>query len=194
MRTRLAKARQGILEIVVRILGSLSVRVPRLPQLLEDKGSESAEFVLHRGCRLPPKSMRNAMCGDAFPFDSFFFMSAVLEATRLSARLGYTKSSRIVDIGCGLGRLATGMLTEFGDVQYLGIDVKEVFVRWCRENIERYHPSFQFVTSTWPMSYTTRRALWMEANCGCRWTTPRWTSCIYAPYLQIWCPSTSKRI
>ena len=84
------------------------------------------------------------MCGDAFGFDSFFW-SAVLEATRFSARLGYTKSSRIVDIGCGLGRLATGMLVEFGDVQYLGIDANEDFVRWCGENIERYHPTFQFV-------------------------------------------------
>jgi SAM-dependent methyltransferase len=134
-----------VLQIVVRILRSLSLRVPRLPQLLEDRGADSRGFVLHRGYRLPPKSMRNAMCGDAFPFDSFFFMSAVLEAARFSARLGYTKSFRIVDIGCGLGRLPTGMLVEFGDVQYLGIDVKEVFVRWCGENIERYHPSFRFV-------------------------------------------------
>jgi SAM-dependent methyltransferase len=89
--------------------------------------------------------MRGKMCGDAFRTDSFFFLSAVLEATRFSARLGYTKSSRIVDIGCGLGRLATGLLAEFGDVPYLGIDANEDFVRWCRENIERYHPRFQFV-------------------------------------------------
>jgi SAM-dependent methyltransferase len=134
-----------ILEIVVRILRSLSLRVRRLPQVLEDRAAESRGFVLHRGYRLPPKSMRHRMCGDAFPFDSFFFLSAVLEATRLSARLGYTKSSRIVDIGCGLGRVATGMLAEFGDAKYLGIDANEDFVRWCGENIERYHPTFQFV-------------------------------------------------
>ena len=137
------RLRRLILEIVARILRSLSLRLQT--QLLEDRGTESRGFVLHRGYRLPPKSMRNAMCGDAFRSDSFFFFSAVLEATRFSARLGYTKSSRIVDIGCGLGRLATGMLAEFGDVQYLGIDANEKFVRWCAENIERYHPSFQFV-------------------------------------------------
>jgi len=85
------------------------------------------------------------MCGDAFRSDTFFLQSAVVEATRLSARLGYTKSSRIVDLGCGLGRLATGMLVEFADVQYLGIDANKDFVRWCQENIERFHPTFRFV-------------------------------------------------
>ncbi len=139
------RLRRLILEIVVRILRSLSLRLQRLPQLFEDRGAESRGFVLHRGYRLPPKSMRGMMCGDAFRTDSFFFLSAVLEATKFSARLGYTKGSRIVDIGCGLGRLATGTLVEFGDVQYLGIDANQDFVRWCRENIERYHPTFRFV-------------------------------------------------
>jgi len=85
------------------------------------------------------------MCGDVFQSDSFFLQSAVVEATRFPARLGYTKSSRVVDVGCGLGRLATGMLVEFGDAQYLGIDASENFVDWCKENIERHHPAFRFV-------------------------------------------------
>jgi SAM-dependent methyltransferase len=136
------KLRLLTLEILVRILSILGRRL--LPQLLDDTGDESRGFVLHQGYRLPPKSLRGRMCGDSFRSDGFYFLSAVLEATRFSARLGYTKSSRIVDIGCGLGRLATGMLAEFGDVEYLGIDANEEFVRWCRENIEKYHPSFQF--------------------------------------------------
>jgi SAM-dependent methyltransferase len=139
------RLRRQILEIVLRILSRLPVRVRRLPQLLEERGTESRGFGLHRGYRLPPRSMRGRMCGDAFRSDSFFLQSAVVEATRLSARLGYTRSSRIVDVGCGLGRLATGMLAEFGDVQYLGIDANKDFVRWCIENIERYHPTFRFV-------------------------------------------------
>jgi SAM-dependent methyltransferase len=139
------RLRRLIRKTVVNILSLLPVSVQRLPELLEDREAESRGFVLHRGCRLPPKSMRGRMCGEVFRCDSFFLQSAVVEATRLSARLGYTKSSRIVDIGSGLGRLATGMLVEFGDVQYLGIDANEDFVRWCRENIERYHPTFRFV-------------------------------------------------
>jgi SAM-dependent methyltransferase len=140
------RLRRLVLEIVLRILSLLPVRVRRrLPELLEDREAERRGFALHRGYRLPPVSMRERMCGEAFRSDSFFLQSAVVEATRLSARLDYTKSSRIVDVGCGLGRLATGMLVEFGDVEYLGIDVNEDFVCWCREHIESYHPTFRFV-------------------------------------------------
>jgi SAM-dependent methyltransferase len=85
------------------------------------------------------------MGGEAFQSDDFYLKSAVVEATRLSARLGYTELSRLVDVGCGLGRLATGMLEEFGDVEYLGLDANKQFVEWCQENIERYHPSFRFI-------------------------------------------------
>ncbi|WP_167772465.1 class I SAM-dependent methyltransferase [Ramlibacter henchirensis] len=133
------------LEIVVRVLRKAGLRVQRLRRPREDRTADSRGFVLHRGYRLPPKSLRRRMCGDAFPIDSFFFLSAVLEATKFSARLGYAKGARVVDIGCGLGRLATGLLKEFGDVHYLGIDANEGFVRWCKENIEKYHPTFRFV-------------------------------------------------
>lgn len=77
--------------------------------------------------------------------DDFFLQSAVVEATRLPARLGYTRSSRLVDVGCGLGRLAIGLLEEFGDVEYLGVDASPEFVDWCRKHIEQRHPTFRFV-------------------------------------------------
>jgi ubiquinone/menaquinone biosynthesis C-methylase UbiE len=139
------RLRQPILQFAVRILRSLSLRLQRLPRTLEDKGAESRGYVLHRGYRLPPKSLRGNMCGDAFRTDSFYFLSAVLEATKFPDRLGYTKDSRIVDIGSGLGRIATGILSEFGNAHYLGIDANRDFVRWCQENIESEHPTFRFV-------------------------------------------------
>jgi SAM-dependent methyltransferase len=107
------------------------------------KGSE--EFVIHRGFRLPPRELRARMCGEAFCSDSFFLQSAVVEATRLAARLGYSRESRLVDIGCGAGRLATGLLAEFGEVDYLGLDANRTFLDWCREHIQRVHPTYRFV-------------------------------------------------
>ncbi|HET8643291.1 MAG TPA: methyltransferase domain-containing protein [Pseudonocardiaceae bacterium] len=145
MKTATRRLQRLILKFALTVMRRLPDRVRRLPRLIEEGGAESRGFVLHRGYRLPPRSLRGRMCGDAFRSDSFFLQSAVVEATRLSAKLGYTECSRIVDLGCGLGRLATGMLVEFGDVQYLGIDANEDFVRWCEENIERYHPTFRFV-------------------------------------------------
>ena len=139
------RLRQPILQIAVKNLRSVGLRLARVAPVLEDKGAEARGYVLHRGYRLPPKGMRGRMCGDAFRTDSFFFLSGVLEATKFPDRLGYTDSSRVVDIGSGLGRLATGLLAEFGEVRYLGIDANEPFVRWCRENIEKQHPSFRFM-------------------------------------------------
>ena len=134
-----------ILRVVARIVRKLSLRMPWLSRLLEDRQAGSRGFVLHRGCRLPPKSMRVRMCGPDFGTDTFYFLSAVLEAKKFAAGLGWTQDCRIVDIGSGLGRLATGLLTEFGDVHYLGIDANRDFVRWCQQHIERHHQTFRFI-------------------------------------------------
>lgn len=135
------RVRQAVLKALVRVLRSLSLRLPQS----EDKGAEGRGYVLHRGCRLPPKSMRGRLCGDAFRTDSFYFLSGVLEACKFPDRLGCTKSSRVVDIGSGLGRVATGLLSEVGDLDYLGIDANADFVNWCSEHIENLHPGFRFV-------------------------------------------------
>src|SRR5687768_12254205 len=123
--------RRLTLEVVVRILRSLGLRLHKFPRLLGDRGTESKGYVVHRGYRLPPKSLRGRMCGDAFRTDSFYFLSAVLEASKFSERLGHTQGSHVVDIGSGLGRLATGLLAECPGVRYLGIDANQEFVRWC---------------------------------------------------------------
>ncbi|KQT14218.1 hypothetical protein ASG30_01130 [Ramlibacter sp. Leaf400] len=137
--------RQLILKFVLRVLRSVGLRVHQLTGRTQDEGIERSGFALHRGYRLPPRSLRGRMCGDAFRTNSFFFLSGVLEATKFPQRLGYTQGSRVVDIGSGLGRVATGLLAEFGDVHYLGIDANEDFVCWCKDNIESRHPSFRFV-------------------------------------------------
>jgi SAM-dependent methyltransferase len=129
-----------MLQMCARVVRSITLRVQRHG---EDAAPQS-DYTLYRGHRLPPKRMRGMMCGDAFRNEKFYFMSAVLEATKFSARLA-SKDARIVDIGSGLGRLATGLIAEAGSVEYLGIDANEEFVRWCKDNIESQHPSFRFV-------------------------------------------------
>lgn len=102
--------------------------------------------VVHRGQPIPPLALRNHMCGEAFLSNDFYLQSAVVEATRLPAQLGFTPGSRVIDVGCGLGRLATGMIEELGeDVDYLGIEPNRPFYEWCRDNIEASHPGYRFV-------------------------------------------------
>lgn len=139
------RVRPLILEFAAKLLRSISLRAPRVARLLDPADDEQQGFVVHRGCRLPTKSLRGKMCGDAFRTDSFYYLSAVLEARKFLPPPGAT-DYRIVDIGSGLGRLATGLLAEYGDgVQYVGIDANRDFVRWCSEHIERQHPNFRFV-------------------------------------------------
>jgi SAM-dependent methyltransferase len=102
-------------------------------------------FELHRGHILPPRDLRRRMCGEAFQSNEFYVLSGVAEARRLVTRLSYTSADLVVDIGCGLGRLATGMLWEFGEAEYLGIDAHREFVEWGQKHIQRDHASFRFL-------------------------------------------------
>jgi len=101
--------------------------------------------VRHRGYVLPPPAMRSRMCGSEYASNDFFLDSGSAEARRLITRLTYTRNSRVVEIGSGLGRLAIGLLREAGPVEYWGFDASKPWIAWCRKHIERRHPSFRFI-------------------------------------------------
>ena len=143
------------------------------------------DYYLYHGCVLPPREMRGRL-GASFLADGFYLESGIAEARRLAARLAYSKSSLVVDIGCGLGRLATGMLWEFGDVQYLGIDSNPVFAEWCREHIERNHPSFRLYISMLSMSCTTLQAKSTETGSDFRLPMLQLTSFTCGACSRIW--------
>ena len=52
--------------------------------------------------------------------------------------------SRILDIGCGSGRLALPLTNFLVRGRYEGFDVVASAIRWCRRNITRQHPQFHF--------------------------------------------------
>ena len=100
------------------------------------------DYVLHEGSRLPPPESR--LNGPDQEVNSFFLDSSIAEARRAIDRLGCTSRSRLIDIGCGQGRLPIGLMRELGEVRYQGLDVSKSSVRWCKRNIERRAPAFQF--------------------------------------------------
>ena len=101
------------------------------------------DHVTLEGTILPPREMRPG--GPAFSDDRYFLSSALAEADRLVSTLGLVKTTRVLDIGCGAGRLAIGILRQVGDIRmYHGVDVDERPVAWCQRYIERSHPSFRF--------------------------------------------------
>jgi ubiquinone/menaquinone biosynthesis C-methylase UbiE len=89
---------------------------------------------------VPPRSAN--FTGSA----SGFLRSGETLLNRLIQLGGIAPDSRILDIGCGVGRLAvplTGYLTEKGS--YDGLDIVGSGIKWCNENIGSRFPNFTFV-------------------------------------------------
>lgn len=102
------------------------------------------EVVTHDGMRIPAKRLRFG--GRHFQADDAFVSSARAEADRLVRCCGLQRESSVLEIGCGPGRLPLGILDRVGDVRsYVGIDVSETPIDWCRRHISREHPDFRFV-------------------------------------------------
>jgi SAM-dependent methyltransferase len=92
---------------------------------------------------LPPPQMR--CCGAKFRDHETFLASGLAEARRVRCDFGVDRHSRLLEIGCGPGRLPIGILSEFGDVaRYDGVDVDVRAIRWCKAYIGRKHPRFCF--------------------------------------------------
>lgn len=97
---------------------------------------------MYAGSILPAPDMR--LCGPKFKENSFYLQSTKTEAHRLITQFGCDKNSRILDIGCGQGRLPIGILKVIGELTYTGLDVDKPAIAWCKRYIENRHPSFKF--------------------------------------------------
>lgn len=58
---------------------------------------------------------------------------------------GLTETSNVLDIGCGVGRVALP-LTQFLNTTaaYFGIDINLSAISWCHEHITQVYPNFEF--------------------------------------------------
>jgi SAM-dependent methyltransferase len=96
------------------------------------------------GSIIPVRSMRFG--GANFVEDHAFLRSAESEAERLIRNRGLALQSRLLEIGCGTGRLPIGILRKTGDIaMYRGVDVSEAAIQWCERHITRHHPNFRFL-------------------------------------------------
>jgi SAM-dependent methyltransferase len=57
---------------------------------------------------------------------------------------GLRPDHRVLDIGCGVGRLAAPLTRYLSEGTYDGFDIDPELVAWCRDNITRRHPRFRF--------------------------------------------------
>jgi ubiquinone/menaquinone biosynthesis C-methylase UbiE len=92
-----------------------------------------------RGEMVPPKS--KMFVGSVDDFES----SGERLRLRLVDLADLAPSSSVLDIGCGIGRLA-GALTSYlsRDGSYKGMDIVPSGIEWCDEHIASNYPNFEF--------------------------------------------------
>ncbi len=101
--------------------------------------------VVYKGVVLPPARLRpngKRRRND----DEVYLESTRHEVDWMVENLGLSPESSLLDVGCGPGRIALGILDRVGEIQkYRGLDVQERYVEWAGRHISANHPSFQFV-------------------------------------------------
>lgn len=65
-------------------------------------------------------------------------------AQRLIDQAGLTPSSKVLDLGCSIGRVALPLTQFLSDGLYDGLDVARDGILWCQENITARYPNFRF--------------------------------------------------
>ena len=92
---------------------------------------------------LPPGKYR--MGGAHFKNDDAFIKTAVRDVKRLERLADLNENSRLLDWGCGAGRLAIGVREHYKSgriADYHGVDVQPDLIGWARENLTA--PGYRF--------------------------------------------------
>jgi SAM-dependent methyltransferase len=116
--------------------------IRRLIRRMMSRVRPDRDYVEASGSVIPAPDRR--WCGPEFKDDDFYLRSAEHEAQRLIDYFQCNASTRVLDIGCGQGRLAIGLLRVLGDVNYTGVDIHRDSIEWCRRHIEARHPACRF--------------------------------------------------
>lgn len=101
--------------------------------------------VVYDGVLLPPRKLRPTKKGRDSS-DEVYFEATRREVDWMVETLGLSAKSSLLDLGCGPGRIALGILDRVGEIQaYRGVDVNKRFLRWAWRNITPEHPNFRFI-------------------------------------------------
>lgn len=88
------------------------------------------DFIEVDNFRLPPRNLRWG--GPRYKDDQAYLQSGKSNAQSLAFLCGLSRNTRVLDIGCGQGRLLTGILAAFGGIrEYVGLDVHKASIDWA---------------------------------------------------------------
>jgi SAM-dependent methyltransferase len=101
------------------------------------------DYIFYQGLRLPPKNLRWG--GPRYLDDEFYMKSSENRVKLLADLCGFSKNSRVLDIGCGQGCLLTGILSVYGEIkEYVGLDVHQASIDWTSKNLSSQSPPVSF--------------------------------------------------
>jgi SAM-dependent methyltransferase len=120
-----ARATRWIPELSRRLRGSLADGLDRL------RGRGRPWYV-------PPRRLM-------FVGDGDFVGVGRRHASLIQSHTGLDSSASVLDVGCGVGRIAVALIPVLGpEGRYQGFDVVPEAIRWCQAEITRRHPNFRF--------------------------------------------------
>jgi ubiquinone/menaquinone biosynthesis C-methylase UbiE len=100
-----------------------------------------------RGARLvPPRGLSFVGGGD-------FERTGREYLDHFQAMGGLRPGDRVLDMGCGIGRMAVPLLDYLDDGSYAGFDVGKEMIRWCQRHITAERSGFEF---TWAPVYNRK--------------------------------------
>jgi ubiquinone/menaquinone biosynthesis C-methylase UbiE len=100
----------------------------------------------HRRSGLPPSRIMLPQFGtrDAETFHD----GARWMVRTLKEKCGLRPDGRVLDVGCGAGRLAFGLLDYLGEEGgYDGLDVDAESISWAQDHVAARHPNFRFLVA-----------------------------------------------
>ena len=102
---------------------------------------DALDLVSGRGDPLvPPRRLRGRVG------DSDFVATGDEMADLLARAAGLREGDRVLDVGCGYGRVARALAARLGaEGSYEGFDASAEAVEWCAGRYARRHPNFHFV-------------------------------------------------
>jgi len=102
---------------------------------------DTAEDVITRVTHTPPRRIRRGIS----PLWLDFTKTGHDQVGFLTEFCGLRAGHSVLDIGCGVGRLAVPLTNVLGDQgSYDGFDVAQYMIDWCARNITATHPNFRF--------------------------------------------------
>src|SRR4029079_17934996 len=98
---------------------------------------DAFEWVTRRHSLVPPRHLRAYVGAGEFFGIGYEF----LEYFKVS---GLKPSDRVLDVGCGIGRMAIPLTTYLSTGSYDGFDIVPHGIEWCQEKVTPLFPNFRF--------------------------------------------------